>query len=72
LQSPLPALAELNAIKSTWKRDFQVLERLWHIQALFMTTRLEAPIPLMVSDREMVERVKMMGLGLSESAHHLL
>jgi len=49
-------MVEFKAINLIWRRDSQIQERLWHIQALFMTTRLEKPLPAMFADRDLAGR----------------
>ena len=43
IQSPLGALETFKRIQNTKKRDSQVMERLWQLQALFMTVRIYRP-----------------------------
>jgi hypothetical protein len=43
IASPTDAFDTFHRIKFTKKRDSQVMERLWQLQALFLATKLDRP-----------------------------
>ena len=56
ITSPTDAFDTFHRIKFTKKRDSQVMERLWQLQALFLATKLNRPF--LETGHEMVFRVK--------------